>query len=200
MGYWDSISRQRLSRRILLKTTLASGAAAAALSFVGCGDEKGSKAQTGTGLVSKPVDNSSKAVRGGILPAMVNTDTPGFQVYPSSSAALSGHNGRVYSKFFNMTLANRAKGEEPLTTVDGDIFASFETSPDGLQITGKLRSEVTFDPRAPTNGRKLNVDDVRFSWDKIKALGKSRGNLSNEVNGQAPISSITTPDDRSVVF
>ncbi|HLF76783.1 MAG TPA: ABC transporter substrate-binding protein [Dehalococcoidia bacterium] len=204
MGYWDGLQRKRINRRVLLRTGLTAGAGAAALGLLACGDDdKGGvgKSETGgSGIVTKPVDSSSKATRGGILPAMINTDTPGFQVYPSSSAALTTHNGRVYSKFFSMTMANRAKGEEPLTTVAGDVFSSFEFSADGLQVTGKLRPDITFDPRPPTNGRRLTTDDIKFSWDKIKTLGKSRGTLSNEVNKGAPIASLTTPDSSTVVI
>lgn len=207
MSYWDSISKQRLSRRTVLRSTMAGGVSAAVLTLLGCGSDNksssGSSDKSGggsAGLVSKPVDRTSKATKGGVLPAMINTDTPGFQAYPSTSAALTTHNGRAYSKFFNMTSANRAKGEEPVTTVEGDIFSSFEMTPDGLQVTGKLRPDVAFDPRPPTSGRKLDTNDIKFSWDRIKALGKSRGSLSNEVSPGAPVVSLTMPDDKTVVF
>jgi ABC-type transport system substrate-binding protein len=200
-SYWDSFARRRASRRVLLCGAAASGIGAA-LSLVGCGgssdDDK--PAKEASGLITSPQDTTSKATRGGIMPSMTNTDTPSFQVYPSSAVAVTSANGRAYSKFFEMTLANKSKGEEPLTTVEGDALTSFEISPDGLTITGKLRPELAFDPRPPTNGRKTTVDDVRYSWDKIRTLGKSRGTLSNEASPGGPIASIATPDDKTVVI
>jgi ABC-type transport system substrate-binding protein len=201
LSYWDSFSRRRLSRRVVLRGALASGIGAAALSLAGCGGgDESEPGQQASGLVSAPQDTTSKAMRGGIMPSMVNTDAPSFQVYPSSAVAVSSANGRAYSKFFEMTIANKSKGEQPLTTVEGDAFASFEISPDGLTITGKLRPELTFDPRPPTSSRKVGTEDIRYSWDKIRTLGKSRGTLANEVSPGAPIASLTTPDDRTVTI
>jgi ABC-type transport system substrate-binding protein len=204
-NYWALITRRRLARRAALRGAASLGLGAAALSLLACGsDDSGggsaSNATKSTGLLSKPEDTTSKVVRGGILPAAEVSDTPGFNAYPSSSAALTTHNNRVYSKLFNMTVANYARGELPLTTVEGEALASYEVSPDGLTITGKLRPDIAYDPRPPTNGRKMTIDDVKFSWEKIKALGKARGTLSNEVSPTAPITSITTPDDKTVLI
>src|SRR5688500_15964746 len=106
-NYWTDLTLKRIRRRTALRAGAGLGLSAAALGLLACGDDAGGESKAGgSGIVAKPVDNSSRAQRGGILPAMVNSDTPGFQVYPSSSAALTGHNGRVYSKFFNMTMAN----------------------------------------------------------------------------------------------
>src|SRR6185436_14019157 len=49
----------------------------------------------------------------------------------------------------------------------GDAAESWELSPDGRQMTLKLRGDVKFDPRPPVNGRVLDADDVVFSWNKL---------------------------------
>ncbi len=140
------------------------------------------------------------AVKGGILPAIINGDVDGFSVYPHRSFSVSTANGRAYSKFFKPVLANRAKGEVPPSTVEGDLLESFEISPDGLTITGRMRPNAGLDPRPPTNGRNLNTEDVLYSWDKIRELSKTRGLIANEASPTAPVLSITTPDDQTVVF
>jgi ABC-type transport system substrate-binding protein len=43
--------------------------------------------------------------------------------------------------------------------------ASWEISPDGLTYTFKLRPNLKFDPRPPTNGRIMNSADVKWSWE-----------------------------------
>ena len=127
-------------------------------------------------------------------------DTPGFNVYPGASIYTSFHNERTYSKFFKNTVANRAKGEKARGTVEGDAFQSFEQSPDGLTVTMKLRPDTTYDPRPPTNGRKITMDDVTYSWQQFLALHRSRAQIANQLNQNAPIQSLTTPDANTAVF
>src|SRR5262245_12286733 len=124
-SYCDNITRTRIARRTALRSVAGAGLGAAVLSLIGCGgsdsgnSNSSASASKGNSLLSKPEDTSSKVVRGGILPLADVTDTPGFNAYPSSAAVLTTHNNRAYSKLFNLTIANYAKGELPLTTVEG---------------------------------------------------------------------------------
>jgi ABC-type transport system substrate-binding protein len=49
----------------------------------------------------------------------------------------------------------------PVSAITGDAAESFETSPDGLTLTLKLRQNHKFDPRPPTNGRAMDTTDVK---------------------------------------
>jgi ABC-type transport system substrate-binding protein len=49
------------------------------------------------------------------------------------------------------------------------------------------------------NGRAWDTEDVNFSWERVKAISGDRNQISNEVNPDAPISSLTTPDDSTIV-
>jgi peptide/nickel transport system substrate-binding protein len=72
-------------------------------------------------------------------------------------------------------------------------------SGDKLQITLKIRPNLKWDARAPTNGRTVSAQDVVFSWNKFAELSPYAGDLSNKRNKDAPIESMTAPDDRTLV-
>src|SRR5207245_3636069 len=63
----------------------------------------------------------------------------------------------------------------------------------------KLRG-MPFDNRPPTSGRTMTSVDVKFSWDKFAAKAGLRGELANSVTPDAPIKSVETPDDKTVIF
>jgi ABC-type transport system substrate-binding protein len=81
----------------------------------------------------------------------------------------------------------------------GDLAQSWEFSPDKLTLTMKLRPGVKFHNKPPVNGRVVDVNDVMFSWKRYKELGALRANISNEVNPDAPILTMTAPDASTIV-
>src|SRR5690242_19696236 len=103
-NYWQSISSRRLSRRTALRGAAALGAGAALTSLMSCGNStsQGSKSgdETATGLLSKAVDTSASATRGGILPSIITSDAPSFSAYHSIAVYAVQHSDRTYSKFF----------------------------------------------------------------------------------------------------
>src|SRR5712691_8208369 len=64
-NYWSSVWPQRLSHRRALAATGATAAGAALLAA--CGGKETGPAGTASGLVSKPLDETKTAVRGGAL-------------------------------------------------------------------------------------------------------------------------------------
>jgi peptide/nickel transport system substrate-binding protein len=84
--------------------------------------------------------------------------------------------------------------------VIGDVAESWEWSPDRLTLTLKIRNDVRFHPIAPVNGRALDIDDVLFSWARLRRVGTIRSEFANDINPAAPITSITTPGARTVVI
>ncbi len=183
----------------------ASGSSASGSTAAASGSSSGASGATGasgakSGLLSPLEDSTAQATRGGIMPYYSGADTPGFTVYPAASSFVGFHNDRTYSKFVKNKVANLAKGEKPTSDVEGDAFSSIEMSPDGLTITMKLRTDTAFDPRPPTNGRKLTMDDVNYSWKQFSTTHRSRGQIVNSVSSSAPVTSMTTPDATTVVF
>src|SRR5205823_11780075 len=77
---------------------------------------------------------------------------------------------------------------------------SWETSPDGLTVTYKLRPNLKYDPRPPTNGKAMTSADVKYAWDLFATKGSGRSNLVNDADPDAPVLSMTAPDAGTVVF
>lgn len=200
-NYW-SFGRERMRRRRFIKGTAALVAGGAALTIAGCGGGSSSSApqKDKSGLLSKPEDLTSKAVRGGTLPAHFVADNPSFDGMTSLSAQTSLHNEYGYARMVKFRLFNTTKGEKLDGSVDPYAAESWEVSPDGMQYTFRLQANGGLDPRPPTNGRVLDANDVVFSWNRFKATHRSRGLLSNDVNKNAAVVSVSATDARTVVF
>jgi len=106
----------------------------------------------------------------------------------------------VYSMLVVLKTFNRSKGEKISVGVEPDGAESYEVSPDGTQLTFKLRPNLKFDPRPPTNGRTVNAQDVVATWEKFKAASRLRGMFANEISKNAPIASLTAPDSQTIVM
>ena len=85
--------------------------------------------------------------------------------------------------------------DEPI----GDVADSWEISSDKLTVTFKLRAGLTWHNIAPVNGRAFDADDVLFSWKRFTTVGNQRTAYSNELNPDAPITSVTAPDAKTIV-
>jgi peptide/nickel transport system substrate-binding protein len=81
-----------------------------------------------------------------------------------------------------------------------DLAASWEVSPDHLQITFKIRQGVRFHNKPPVNGRAMEPDDILFSWERFVKQGRIRTTIANAANPNAPVLSWTMPDPRTVVM
>jgi len=87
--------------------------------------------------------------------------------------------------------------DKPLATVSPDAAIAWETSPDGLTWTYKLRQNFKFDPRTPTNNRPMTAQDVAYSWKYFEATSAMSSSLANSVDQRAPIVSITAVDSNT---
>ena len=200
-GYWARRLPSRVGRRSFLA---ALGTSLASASLAACGifdDEEGGGApEDKSGLLSKPEDTTSKAVRGGILPSFVVADTLSFDGLTSLPVSGSFWNDWSYARLVDFHIANVVAGEKRGNSVDPYGAESWEVTPDRLQYTFRLQPEGKLDPRPPTNGRLLDADDVVFSWNRFRSGHRSRTTLVHELNPLAPIESITAMDSRTVVM
>jgi peptide/nickel transport system substrate-binding protein len=69
-----------------------------------------------------------------------------------------------------------------------------------MTLTMKLRPNLKWHQVAPVNGRAVDVEDVLFSGKRLFQQGTQRAVFANAVNPAAPITSITSPDARTIVF
>jgi peptide/nickel transport system substrate-binding protein len=191
-SYWSSLTKHRLNRRRALAAT--SGGIAAAAFLAACGGGDGGQSESKSSLVVKPEDSIKQAKRGGIIKDRNNGDAPTLDVH-QPIAPLNATARHVYS-----TLVRQKAGYMAPTTFElGPDFAeSWETSPDGLQITMKLRANAKWHNKPPVNGRVATADDVVASWNRYSSTAPLRGLAANSANPQAPILSLSATDPRTI--
>jgi peptide/nickel transport system substrate-binding protein len=220
MNYWQRTLARRISRRRAL--TITGGSALTAfLVACGSGDDDdastgstgsrasgsssssggaGSSGSTGGGenasVITKPVDTSKQAVRGGTLKEVISAEPASFD------PARPEPNINRIGQYVWSTLLIQASGylkTASQTEMDGDFAQSWEISPDRLTITMKMRPQIRWHNKAPVNGRVADIDDVLFSWEYYRSLSPFAQLSDNTANPEAPIVSFNASDDSTIV-
>lgn len=210
-SYWSSILQSRTSRRRALAWGGTAAAGLGALSLVGCGGDDDEDAQQPAGtngdgggaqtsdLMPRPVDTTDSAVQGGNVGARISSDRSWYSYdINNNSSGNDGIAGWVYSRFVKAKLGTR--DSLPDGSVDGDFAESFEVSPDGLEVTFKVRSGIKFDSRPPTNGREGTAADMQFGWERWVGSNPKRSTLAQEFNPESPVLSLKAVDDSTAVM
>jgi peptide/nickel transport system substrate-binding protein len=202
-NYWSSILSRRTNRRRALAATAGLTAGAALLAACGDAGDTANKPRPEaagpadkSGLLSKPVDTTATAKRGGVLKRNATGDgnlDPNQSVATVSTIHEIGNTRLVTLKQGHFAPAHDNE-------IAPDIAESWEWSPDGMQITMKIRQGVKFHNLPPVNGRVLDVDDVAFSWKRFSETSPSRGGIANIANPDAPVISVLPADNRTVVI
>jgi ABC-type transport system substrate-binding protein len=193
-NYWTGVLSQRLGRR---RALAAAGATAAASAFLAaCGGGGADEKVDTQSLVTEAADTTKQAKRGGTLKDRWSADTPTLDI-AAAVAPLNTPANKAYS-----TLVREKPGHLKPNTgeITSDVAESWEVSPDGLQITMKLRQGVKWHNKAPVNARTLDIDDAVFSWNRFAAKSSQRSAVVNALNPDAPILSFSSTDSRTVVI
>jgi ABC-type transport system substrate-binding protein len=210
-SYWQKVLQTRINRRRAIATTGMTMGAAAFLAACG-GDDDSSGSTSGgsattaggataaatdkSGLLYSPADTLSAAVKGGTLIDYCTAEPSHLDaMQPLNSLNFQARN--VYSTLLVEDAGYQGPSE---SVINGDVASDWEFSADHLQLTLKLRDGIAFHDRPPVSGRKVDVDDIKFTWDRYKELGALRSLISNEVNPEAPVLSIETPDASTIVI
>ena len=199
--YWSSILRERnISRRAALRATVASGLGAVALSLVGCGSSSSGSSgprKDASGLILTPTDTTAKAKPGGTLKHFLTADVNHFDALISDNVGVP--HGEFYPRLLKFNTAKYPGAADGSSA--GEAASSFEVSPDKLQITFKLRPDMKWDLRAPTNGRALDAQDVTFSWGKFVKFNNGAKDLAYDAQNAptSSIASLTATDPQTVV-
>ena len=105
-------------------------------------------------------------MRGGIRVRALTEDPVSFDPLGSASIQAITAGSYSYSKLLKYTVGTRDK--PPTGAVEADAATGWETSPDGLRVTFKLRQGMKWDPRPPTKqpcphqrGREVQLGQVR---------------------------------------
>jgi len=206
MNYWDKVTSRRISRRRALGATSAAAAAAAFLAACGGSDSDDSPATGGSGsgssgLIYTPTDSSSQAKVGGTLKHFVSADVPTLDsLANNNSGALNAAAAFAYPRVMKFKLAKYPQTYQT-GEFEGEMATGYETSPDKLTITFKLRQGMKWDPRPPTNSRNMDAQDIVFSWEKFKAVnpGATAYAYNATTAPSAPIETVTAPDSQTIV-
>src|SRR5207253_11031227 len=116
-------------------------------------------ARTSTELLTKTVDTSKEARRGGSFETYRSIDVLSFDTAVSTQGSLSAL-GYAYSRLFYITPGYLGPTKYEIS---GDLAESWEWSSDNLSLTMKLRPNAGTAPVAPLNGRLMDADDVMYS-------------------------------------
>ena len=218
-SYWQSLVQSRLNRRRML--TLSGSAAASAAFLAACGggsnNNGGSSSSSGSAsgntgatggsggktnsLVSTPTDTTAQAKPGGTLKHYATSDTLHFDALSSNSAQVVG-NASIWAYARLLAFKAAKYPDAPDGSVVGEMAESYEISPDKLTVTLKLRQGVKWDPRPPTNARVMDMDDVKFSFDKYVKANPGAPNMVYDAtkSPSAPVESMQTPDNQTIIF
>ena len=199
-SYWDSLTRNRLSRRRALATASGLASGLALLAACGGGDEEQST-RDASGLLTAPLDTTNSGRSGGVYKDFATQDILHHDALVSNSTqVLNTSSIFVYPNLLKFAVAKYPK--VPDGSSEGEAVESFELSADKLQLTLRLRKNVKWDSRAPTNGRLLDAQDIVFSWTKYAASNPSAADIVyNAARRQlGPVESISALDNSTVVM
>jgi peptide/nickel transport system substrate-binding protein len=189
-SYWSKTLRQRLSRRRALAAT---GSAAFGVALLAaCGGDSSDEGG-GSGLIFTPTDRTKEAKRGGKLPQGIGEETTTWDPTQSGAQLRAEINSTILRP-------KSAVGRAPIGEVEGDLAESWEISPDKLTMTFKIRRNAHFAPTPPTNGRVVDIEDIKASFDYYERLGNRAADLFNSKSPGAPLLSVTTPDATTLVL
>jgi ABC-type transport system substrate-binding protein len=201
-SYWTRITSSRLSRRRALGGAAALGAGAAALSMVGCGGggNGGSSGENKNTLVSQPVDTTSKAKAGGTFKDFLSADTTTLDPIASTSFTAKAYVAAfTYPQLVKFKAAKYPDSADG--TVEGDAAESVEVAGDKLQVTFKIRKGMKWDPKAPTNGREIDAQDVVSSLKRYQSINPFAADIFySEKSPLSPIEQVQMPDNSTVIF
>jgi peptide/nickel transport system substrate-binding protein len=180
-------------------TGAATGATGGSTGATGStGGSTGATGGTGTSsLIFQPVDTSAQAKRGGVMKWYSPNEPAHFDTNTGLSPLNTPNN--LTTSLLVMEKPGII-GPPEYSEVLPDLAESWEWSPDGLQLTMKLRSGVKWHNKAPVNGRAFEVDDILASWSRFESKAQGRANLANSVNPNAPVLKVEATDASTIVF
>jgi ABC-type transport system substrate-binding protein len=158
--YWDEFMQSRISRRRSLAVSGIALGSAAALSLIGCGGGNDSNnGNEASGILTKSSDTTKQAVAGGEFHDRIPSDANYYLLDSNfNESGNPGIAGWVYPHFVKGKLGT--VDNLPTGISEGDFAESWEQSPDGLKVTFRVRPGIKWDPRAPTNGRIADSQDI----------------------------------------
>ncbi len=192
---------QSVSRRSLVRGSLAFVGGMSAAALVGCGGTKGAPsaapgatADTGGGQAAtkeeaakRPFNytvaaSSAQPKRGGSVVVAVAADIGSMDVSKSGATGNLTPAGTTYETLLRrkMTTKDSELGGTPgapSKDIEVGLAQSWEVTPDGLTYTFKLRPNAKWINVAPLNGRAFTAEDVVYSYQRYASTGIWQSNF-----------------------
>ena len=150
-----------------------------------------------SGVVMDPTDTTKQAKKGGVLKDRNFGDPPSLDVI-QATVSWNPFGFGVYSSLVQPAPGYKVPAGEDLLP---DIAESWETSPDGLTITMKIRQNVKWHNKAPVNGRAFDIGRHRCQLEPLRRQGqRPRRHRQLSVDPSAPVLSLTATDAKTVVI
>ena len=188
-NYWESITRDRMGRRRLLKSGAALSVGAAALALIGCGDDNegggdsGGAASEDTGQVTGATGEPKPGGKYGTSFATVGN-------YNVVAFYHDGYNNSGITAYDRLLTARIDKRGYVL-----EAAASVET-PEPTRIIFKLKPGMVFQNKAPVNGHKVTSADILATQAYVKTLP----NAENSGFVRQYVSRMEAPDENTVIY
>jgi len=191
----DAAMHRGLPRRDVLRRAVVLGVTAPTAGglLAACGGATSSSAPTATtttASTSRPATGSSVAgspttaaeapKRGGTMTFAVTTDPETLDPHVTSNPAASTVFGYIYSTLIYQDLDLKYRGL---------LAENWETSPDNLTISFKLKSGITFQDGSP-----FTADAVKFTFERLQKVGTK----SPIFQDMKKVTKIEAPDDATV--
>jgi ABC-type transport system substrate-binding protein len=195
-GYTRTITRRRF-----LAGAAAGAGAAALIACGGSGEklalEKSIERTPGSVLYSRESylwpDETNQAASGGTyLGVSTAANLRSYDVYIDGSQAVAGQEVYEYPMRANRGPGIAPGSAEALSPRPG-LAESLEASSDGLTYTFTIRRGVKFHPVAPVNGREMDIEDWRSSFERYEAMDTHRADWLSVRD------KVEYPDSRHVV-
>jgi peptide/nickel transport system substrate-binding protein len=183
-------------------STAATGATGSTGSTSASSGASGSTGTSGasSGLITEPENTLSKAKAGGVIKDFYTAELTHMDALLSNSAStVNLISVFAYPRMMKFTVVETPDSNDGSKT-EGETAESMEVSPDGLTVTFKLRQNMLWDRRAPTNNRAIDAEDVMFSWDKWTSLNASAPYLAHSAAPGAAVDSLEAPDSSTIIM
>ncbi len=164
------------------------------------GGSTGATGGTSSGLITSPQNTLSQAKAGGVIKDFYTAELTHMDALLSNSAStVNLISVFAYPRLMKFKVVETPDSNDGSMT-EGETAESMEVSPDGLTVTFKLRQNMLWDRRDPTNNRAIDAEDVMFSWNKWVSLNASAPYLAHEAAPGAAVDSIEAPDSSTIVM
>ena len=196
--YWTKLQTMRSSRRRFLGTAGATGAGAAGLALVGCGDDDDSKGGTTPAPAGTTAPGATVAAptvnRGGTLripmSGVSSGDPPTLYPFENLTYLAQTPSGSHYSRLLR-GVANAKVAVEDKTILEGDIIAKWEQV-DSTHYTFTMKPNVKWQNKAPMNGRVATATDFVKTWEVFSKVSP------NAAKYNGIIDKVEAPDDKTI--